>query len=1341
MSKDILSASLHADAYTPMLTFSDPLSTEQLLSATEIRQSSAASLVADRAILDIQQQTSNSLVFIDAGVENYQDIVSRISTDANIVLLKSEKDGIAQINEALAAYINVSSIHIVSHGSSGNVQIGSSELNIDTLENYRDDLFNFKEVLTDQADILLYGCDIAAGEQDSTLLEALSEITGADIAASDDATRDSVLGGNWNLEVTTGEVETTLELSSKATSESNTILALSQDGLVLHLEGGAGVSTTNDGKVTHWEDQSASQNNLLAFGDPQVVSGELNGHDVIRFDGRDDQLVRSQALNNLPSGDADRSVFIVASYNSSGNGGVTYGDNESNQAFGLVVDRTGDLAVQGWGNPDDVRSDVPGVGQGWLSQSAVFGSGILTHYKSGILIDTEAKTYETDVSSSDEGLVIGAEIDGAPQIKMDIAEVIIYDRALLNSERQEIETYLTEKYDLAIDQADSNFQREFVLADINQPIAIETLPDGRMLVGQKDGRINITDPGATVPKAGLYLQIPNVFTEGEKGLLDITLDPNFATNNFFYVHYYNSALERGIVSRFVHDLDHAHLEEELIIWQDSLPYTAQSSRFHQGGGLDFGPDSYLYLAIGDKFDRASDAQDLTLTAGKVIRIDPSNPPAAGWIVGGDNDALIPDDNPFVDGIGGNLDEIWALGLRNPFRARWDIPSNRYFIGEVGGNVDFGPDASWEDLHLGSAGANFGWNNCEGPNCNPNLPIPTNYSPPIFSYQHGTFGETNNAGSRSIVGGNLYRGDLFPKTYDEVYFYGDFAKGWLRYLTFDELGNVTGDFDFLEEVAFVDNAGGITDLEVGIDGALYYTDLYSGTLNRIIYNDSNQAPVIEQVETTPTSGTSPLSVNFSAIATDAESDPLSYFWDFGDGNTKTTTESETTHEYVVNGTYSASLAVSDSTNNTLSAPINILVGSAPAATILMPSDNTLFRAGDTINISGIGSDADSTTANNNYSWTVEFIHNEHTHPEIDSVAGRSLSFEVPTSGHTFFSNTGYRITLTVTDADGLSSTDSIDIRPEKVDLTFNSNVPGGITFTLDELPRTGPFVYDSAINFEHTVSVPKIVSVGEDVYTFKDWSYGNAPNSFEQSLSVPDTDQTVTANYTKTSTSSPIPVSGLVVHLDADRGVETDGDLVTGWTDLSGLGNDVAGAGNPKLLAGALNGHDVIEFDGNGDKLTRSSGLSGLPSGNADRSLFLVSRYDGLGYGGVTYGNYRNNKAFGAVVDPDGMLSVQGWGGINDFDSEAAAAGSGWLIQEVVYNNGVMNHYKNGSLIDSQTHRYNTDVANGQGLVIGAEIDSSPYVDMDVAEILIYDEALSDAERQRVETYLKDKYFS
>ena len=357
---------------------------------------------------------------------------------------------------------------------------------------------------------------------------------------------------------------------------------------------------------------------------------------------------------------------------------------------------------------------------------------------------------------------------------------------------------------------------------------------------------------------------------------------------------------------------------------------------------------------------------------------------------------------------GALDEIWALGLRNPFRAKWDLQTGKFFIGEVGGNIQAGANASHEDIHVvtvNDTGANFGFPDCEGPDCASSPPA--NYSPPIFSIQH--------VDSRSITGGFIYRGNNFPNTYQDAYFFADFTKGWLRYLTFDANGDVSsnvpvGGHQFSDD----DDLGNPVMIVQGPEDALYYVDIVGrfanggGQMRRIVYDSGNLPPIIQQATASPTQGGVNVNVEFTGAATDPDGDPLEYLWTFGDGNQAP--GAIVNHTYTSAGTYNAVLAVSDGQQTTISDSIQIQVGQPPLATITSPNDGALFRGGERISLTGIGSDPDGTLTNDDLSWTVRFQHDNHFHPVLDDVLGPNIFFDIPTTGHDFSDMTAYEISL-------------------------------------------------------------------------------------------------------------------------------------------------------------------------------------------------------------------------------------------------------------------------------------------------------------------------------------------
>lgn len=160
--------------------------------------------------------TGNSLVFIDPGVEDYHSLMTGVKPETEVVLLDPGGDGVAQISAALAGRTAIKSVHIVSHGSPGAMRLGNTQLCLDTMDRYRSQLQQWRDVLSEDADLLLYGCNVAQGERGVTYLERLKSLIGAEIAASTNLTGSAARGGDWNLAVTTGKIGAPLAFEPEA---------------------------------------------------------------------------------------------------------------------------------------------------------------------------------------------------------------------------------------------------------------------------------------------------------------------------------------------------------------------------------------------------------------------------------------------------------------------------------------------------------------------------------------------------------------------------------------------------------------------------------------------------------------------------------------------------------------------------------------------------------------------------------------------------------------------------------------------------------------------------------------------------------------------------------------------------------------------------------------------------------------------------------------------------------------------------------------------------------------------------------------------------------------------
>lgn len=832
------------------------------------------------------------------------------------------------------------------------------------------------------------------------------------------------------------------------------------------------------------------------------------------------------------------------------------------------------------------------------------------------------------------------------------------------------------------------FEDELVLDGLTEPTHLTQLPDGRMLVLEKQGKVLMFDPENPSDTPAIYLTIHDINIGGERGLMSLVLDPEFEDNRYIYLYYSNDSTKKNRISRFNDHGDFADPASELLLWQDNEKW---KKCCHHGGGLGFGPDGKLYLTIGEGFQKRK-SPDLQRAGGKIIRIN--------------KDGSIPLDNPFVDGDGGNLDEIWAFGLRNPFRSYWDKVTGRMFFGDVGGNE---PDTAREEINIAERGANYGWPACEG-KCGRK-----NVKDPLYDYEHD--GPKFHGGS--VTAGFVYWGNAFPAEYSGVFFFGDYSLSWIRYLRFDIHGNLEAVENFATDV------GAPVFLMEGQDGALYYVD-YSGSIHRIVYTDHVPASAVAEIGASYVSGKAPLTVRYIPNVEGADADSLEYTWWFGDGTVSTEREPE--HTYTNDGPYEVYVRVSDGVRAQLSSPFLLQVGVPPTVKIAQPASCLLFRAGDEILFSGSARDSTGQLPPRDLHWSVE---------PIGEGMSKTLNFVGNTGGFAVGQSevTAYKVKLTAVDANNLEASESItlfaDQSPVEVDV-----VPRVVPVYVNGVRQKAPALDKHLIGSSLNISVPETYCYDGTQYQFVSWSNGAEPSN---NVIVPELGETYIAQFEKGGICNSPPLDGLVLHLEADSGVSKAGGRVLSWSDQSGLGNELKAHGGPRFLPGVLNGHPVIDLDGKHDMLDRVGDLHGFPDRNHDRTLIVLAKYRGRGWGGFTYGTgeidpQTCNRAFGPVVDRAGNLAVHGW--CDDFSSWEAGVDRGWLMQTAVLESGEVSHYLGELLVDMVDHTYDTSLTR---LVIGAELDGRPYVDMQIAAALAYDRALTENEVKQVADYVKEKY--
>jgi glucose/arabinose dehydrogenase len=302
---------------------------------------------------------------------------------------------------------------------------------------------------------------------------------------------------------------------------------------------------------------------------------------------------------------------------------------------------------------------------------------------------------------------------------------------------------------------------ELVVGGLGTPTALAFTPDGRMLVAAQTGQLMVYRDGVLQAQA-LNLATGNlVCTESEQGLLGIAIDPAFTQNRTIFLYY--TARESGTcvnrVSRFtLSDNNTINLDSETVLL-DNMP---SPNGNHNGGDLNFGQDGFLYVSIGEG-GVASNARQLNVLSGKILRITRDGGIPAGNPYQGQGTARC---NTGATTPGTRCQEIYATGLRNPFRFAFDpnASGTRFFINDVGGST-------WEEIDLGQPGADYGWNVREGfcaigstTNCGA---PPSGMTNPLYAYGRST-------GCRSITGGAFVPNGVWGASFDGAYVFGDFT---------------------------------------------------------------------------------------------------------------------------------------------------------------------------------------------------------------------------------------------------------------------------------------------------------------------------------------------------------------------------------------------------------------------------------------------------------------------------------------------------------------------------------------------------------------------------------------
>jgi glucose/arabinose dehydrogenase len=728
---------------------------------------------------------------------------------------------------------------------------------------------------------------------------------------------------------------------------------------------------------------------------------------------------------------------------------------------------------------------------------------------------------------------------------------------------------------------------------LTQPTVIQFAADGRVFVAQKSGRIFVYDDlNDQFPDTVADLR-QSVYNFWDRGLLGMALDPNFPASPYLYVLYSYDAFPGGgapewgggsssdpcpnppgandegcVVTGRLSRLDIGNPG----IWPlgpgDETPLVTdwfQQFPSHSVGSLAFGPDGALYASGGDgaNFDyvdygqtasspSAGDpaeqggalrSQDLGTPGdpvtldGTIIRIDPAT-----------GEAL--PNNPGYGASDDNEKRIVAYGLRNPFRITMRPGTSEIWAGDVGWTT-------WEEINrivdpIDGTIENFGWPCYEGDGPQPAYEAATyvNSIPfltpcanlyaagsgavvgPYYTYDHNELvvpGEACSFGSSSVSGMAFYQtiGGSYPAAYNGALFFADYSRKCIWAMTTGG-GSLPNPGN---RVTVAAGAAGPVNLVVGPGGDIFYPGFDDGKLHRLEYFGANLPP-IAVIQANPTSGTTPLVVQFDGTSSsDPEGLTLTYAWDLdADGDFDDGSSATAQWTYIGTGTVNARLRVTDPSGLFAVATVPISVNnSAPVAIIDGPLGTLTWRVGNTINFAGRGTDVDEPSGllpASGLSWELVMHHcpsNCHAHPiqTFDGVS--SGSFVAPDHEYPSY----LELKLTATDSEAVESTASVLLQPQTVALTFQT-APPGLNIAINAAALPAPVTRTVIIGSVNSVGAPSPQKPGILQHQFQGWSDGGTQNHL---ITAPATPTTYTATFT------PLPLPAEV----CGDGVDNDGD--------------------------------------------------------------------------------------------------------------------------------------------------------------------------------------------------------
>ncbi|MEY3644826.1 MAG: hypothetical protein RLZZ207_1521 [Bacteroidota bacterium] len=569
------------------------------------------------------------------------------------------------------------------------------------------------------------------------------------------------------------------------------------------------------------------------------------------------------------------------------------------------------------------------------------------------------------------------------------------------------------------------------MGQFTEPTEMTILPNLDILVAQRRGEIlqynQATGELKEIVKLDVYWKTDVKGVNAEEGLMGIQKDPDYATNNWVYAFYAPTGdKEINRLSRFKYKDGKWDMASEQIILE---LYSQRNICCHTGGSIAFDKEGNLFLSTGDnstpfnqpgskytlngyapldgregnkQWDARRSSGNANDLRGKILRIK----------VAEDGTYSIPEGNLYPKGTEGTRPEIYAQGLRNPYRISVDQKNGYLYWGEVGPDANNDSLATkgsrgYDEVNQARKAGHFGWpytigNNFAytefnyetgqpGPSFDPAGPInnsPNNtglkklpaVEPAFIWYPYAASPDFPQLGTggRNAMAGPVYYADQYPKDsrmpeyYNGKLFIYDWIRGWIKVVTMQE----NGDYDKMEPFMGGTKFNALMDMEMGPDGKIYILEYGNGWfaknpdagLFRIDYNGGNRPPVVTEVKVDKTTGKTPLQVTFTATASDPENDAITYTWDLGAGVTKTTTEPTLTHSFTSTGEFEIQVTAADPAGLTGKGPLVAVYSGnvAPQVSISVVGNQSFYFPGKKVNYSVAVSDEDHPEASSDMS---------------------------------------------------------------------------------------------------------------------------------------------------------------------------------------------------------------------------------------------------------------------------------------------------------------------------------------------------------------------------------------